>query len=129
MIGPEIEIRGDQLAKALRERVPRLQGGVAQSVGRACQLVTRSAKQRAPKDTGLLRRSITFRVVRDGEDIVGQVGTNVHYAIHVEYGHRTANKNDPGAIRYVPGTYFLTNALRENRGKVRAMLMEGMQKS
>ena len=72
------------------------------------------------------RLMTAIRVVREGEDIVGQVGTNVHYAIHVEYGHRTrASKNAIGKIQYVPGVYFLHRALRENRNKVMGALLEG----
>ena len=33
-----------------------------QTLGKACALVERSAKQKAPKDTGELRRSITSKV-------------------------------------------------------------------
>lgn len=123
----EVKLEADHLAEALRERVENLQGGGApQAMAKACQIVLRTAKRYAPKDTGLLRRSLTYRVVREGEDIVGQVGTNVHYAIHVEYGHRTrASKNAIGQIKYVPGVYFLHRALRENRNKVMGALLEG----
>ena len=122
----EVKLEADRLAEALRERVENLQGGGApQAMAKACQIVLRTAKRYAPKDTGLLRRSLTYRVVREGEDIVGQVGTNVHYAIHVEYGHRTrASKNASGQIQYVPGTYFLHRALRANRNKVRGVIIE-----
>ena len=126
----EIEIEGDRLAKALRNRVQRMAGGAPNAVGKAAQIVVRAAKQNAPKDTGLLRRSITSRIVEDGGDVVGQVGTNVHYAIHVEYGHRVRTKdiNNPGKIKYVPGKYFLTRALRDNQNKVRGMIAEQLGK-
>ena len=39
------------------------------ALGKACALVERSAKIKAPKDTGELRRSITSKV-EDGEGIV-----------------------------------------------------------
>ena len=35
---------------------------VEAALGQACALVERSAKEKAPKDTGALRRSITSRV-------------------------------------------------------------------
>ena len=122
----EVKLEADRLAEALRERVENLQGGGApQAMAKACQIVLRTAKRYAPKDTGLLRRSLTYRVTRENEDVVGQVGTNVHYAIHVEYGHRTrASKNAVGKIQYVPGVYFLHRALRENRNKVRGVIIE-----
>lgn len=126
----EIELEADRLARALRTRVETLQGeGAPKAMARACQIVVRTAKKYASKDTGLLRRSITHRVIREGGDIVGQVGTNVHYAIHVEYGHRTrTGKNAIGKIRYVPGVFFLHRALRENRNKVTGVIIEEMTK-
>lgn len=127
----EIKIESDRLAKALRERMENIScgPGAPQALAKACEIVVKAAKRNAPKDTGLLRRSIAYRVVKDGDGLVGQVGTNVHYAIHVEYGHRTrASKNRVGSIRYVPGVYFLTRALRENRNKVRGIIVEEMLK-
>ena len=118
----EVKLEADRLAEALRERVENLQGGGApQAMAKACQIVLRTAKRYAPKDTGLLRRSLTYRVVREGEDIVGQVGTNVHYAIHVEYGHRTrASKNAIGKMytRYhaLGGNGTVTSLVRELDG-------------
>lgn len=43
---------------------------------KACALVERSAKQKAPKDTGELRRSITSKV----EDLEGVIYTPLEYA-------------------------------------------------
>ncbi len=48
--------------------------------------VNRGAKRLAPVDTGRLRSSITFEIGQSGTFIVGRVGTNVHYAPHLEYG-------------------------------------------
>ena len=126
----EVRIEADRLAKALRERLEAAKGGAADAVDLGCRSVERAAKTNAPKDTGLLRRSITHRVTQQGEDIMGQVGTNVHYAIHVEYGHRTRKgKNSLGGdIRYVPGVYFLTRALRNNENKVRGAIWEALLK-
>ena len=52
------------------------------ALGRACALVERSAKQKAPKGNGDLRRSITSKV----ENGVGIVFTPLEYAPYVEYG-------------------------------------------
>lgn len=41
------------------------------------------AKMKCPVKTSTLRKSITHRVVEDAV----QIGTNVEYAPHVEYGH------------------------------------------
>lgn len=50
--------------------------GINTALGKACALVERSAKQKAPKDTGELRRSITSKV----EDLEGVVYTPLEYA-------------------------------------------------
>jgi len=43
-----------------------------------------------PVDTANLKRRISVNPVSDEEV---QVGTNVHYAPHVEYGHRIVDRN------------------------------------
>ncbi|QEK11692.1 HK97 gp10 family phage protein [Crassaminicella thermophila] len=55
-------------------------------------------KRRTPVDTGRLRGSFTTgRVKKIGGEWYIEVGTNVEYAEHIEYGHRTANGG------FVPG--------------------------
>lgn len=55
-------------------------------IKKCCAMVERAAKEKAPKGTGELRRSITSRVEeRDGE-MVGIVFTPLEYAPYVEYG-------------------------------------------
>ena len=56
------------------------------SVGRACALVERTAKQKAPKGSGDLRRSITSKVDVIGGTVTGIVHTPLEYAPYVEYG-------------------------------------------
>lgn len=53
---------------------------------KACALVEKSAKEKAPKDTGELRRSITSKVEVQGDELVGIVYTPLEYAPYVEYG-------------------------------------------
>lgn len=55
-------------------------------MGKACALVERAAKEKAPKDTGELRRSIASRVEFDGDEIRGIVFTPLEYAPYIEYG-------------------------------------------
>lgn len=50
----------------------------------ACVLVSNEAKQRCPKDTGTLRRSIDFQISDDGTE--GVIYSNVEYAPYVEIG-------------------------------------------
>lgn len=61
-------------------------GKLKTAMGKACALVERSAKQKAPKGSGELRRSITSEVVIKGGDITGKVFTPLSYAPYVEYG-------------------------------------------
>ena len=55
-------------------------------LGRACALVERAAKEKAPKKSGELRRSIASRIEQDGNDLIGVVYTPLEYAPYVEFG-------------------------------------------
>ena len=74
-----------------------------EAVGKACAVVERKAKEKAPKDTGALRRSITSKVETEGEDIVGTVFTPLEYAPYVEYG--TGLFAESGGRKDVPWSY------------------------
>ena len=50
----------------------------------ACDLVEGSAKGKAPKDTGALRRSITNRIEVIGNEVSGIVFTPLEYAPYIE---------------------------------------------
>ena len=50
------------------------------ALNKACALVEHTAKQKAPKDTGALRRSITSKVENNGGELVGVVYTPLEYA-------------------------------------------------
>ena len=55
---------------------------IEEALGTCCAVVEKSAKQKAPKDTGALRRSITSKV----EGNQGIIFTPLEYAPYVEYG-------------------------------------------
>ena len=112
---------------------------IEQALGQACALVERTAKQKAPKDTGELRRSITSRV--DG--LTGVVFTPLEYAPYVEYG--TGLFAESGGRTDVPWNYqddegewhstsgqkphpFMRPALEENRENIIAILREELTK-
>ena len=99
------------------------------ALGKACALVERSAKQKAPKGTGELRRSITSKV-ENGEGIVF---TPLEYAPYVEFG--TGLFAEEGGRQDVPWHYqddegewhstngmkpqpYMRPALNENRDDV-----------
>lgn len=114
--------------------------GWEQAIMRACALVERSAKQKAPKDNGELARSISSRVEKDGENIQGVVYTPLSYAPYVEFGTGLFAEN--GGRADVPWCYqddegvwhstsgqkpqpFLGPALNENREEIVRLLREG----
>ena len=60
---------------------------------------------KTPVDSGVLRRSWKYKTVSENEGIISN---NVHYAPHVEYGHRTR-----GGKSFVEGQYMLTKSVQE----------------
>lgn len=114
---------------------------LTQSLKKACALVEREAKIKAPKDTGELRRSITSEVRQDGTDLIGVVFTPLEYAPYIEYG--TGLFAEEGGRQDVPWHYkddegnwhttsgqrpqpYLRPALNENREEIKRILKEGV---
>ena len=112
------------------------------ALGRACAVVERSAKQKAPKDTGALRRSITSKVERNGGDLQGVVYTPLEYAPYIEYGTGLFAEN--GGRQDTPWNYqddqgewhstsgqkpqpYMRPALDENREQILRILKEGLE--
>jgi HK97 gp10 family phage protein len=110
---------------------------IGAALGRACALVERSAKQKAPKGIGELRRSITSEV----NGLEGVVYTPLEYAPYVEYG--TGLFAEEGGRTDVPWNYqddrgnwhttsgmhpqpFMRPALDENRNEILRILKEGL---
>lgn len=107
------------------------------ALGKACALVERSAKQKAPKGNGELRRSITSKV----EDGVGIVYTPLEYAPYVEYGTGLfaeeggrqdvpwCYKDDEGEWHSTSGQHpqpYMRPALNENREQILRILKEAL---
>lgn len=109
------------------------------ALGQACALVERSAKQKAPKGVGELRRSISSKV----EGLQGIVFTPLEYAPYVEYG--TGLFAEEGGRMDVPWHYqdekgewhstsgmhpqpYMRPALEENRQNIKAIIMEELTK-
>ena len=108
---------------------------------KACAIVERAAKEKAPKDTGALRRSITSKVEHENDNIVGIVFTPLEYAPYIEFG--TGLFAEDGGRTDVPWHYqddegnwhttsgqkpqpFLRPALDENRELVKRTIKEGL---
>lgn len=131
-----IEFEGlDDILKSLDEAIDEEKLDMA--LGKACALIEREAKKKAPKDTGELRRSITSKV-ENGEGIVF---TPLEYAPYVEFG--TGLFAEGGGRMDVPWNYqddkgewhstsgqkpqpFMRPALEENREKILRILKEGI---
>ena len=103
----------------------------------AALLVERSAKQKAPKDTGALRRSITSKV----EGLEGIIYTPLEYAPYIEYGtglfaEGNGRKDVPWNYQDDKGNWHSTSGLKphpfmrpsldENREKILKILKEGV---
>lgn len=116
---------------------------IEDALGKACALVERSAKQKAPKGTGELRRSITSKVESNGSNIQGVVYTPLEYAPYVEFG--TGLFAESGGRQDVPWNYqddkgewhstsgmkprpYMRPALNENREEILRILKEGIGK-
>lgn len=110
---------------------------IEKALGKACALVERSAKEKAPKDNGELRRSITSKV----ENNEGIVFTPLKYAPYVEFG--TGLFAEEGGRKDVPWRYqddegewhstsgmkphpYMRPALEENREEILNILKESL---
>ena len=100
---------------------------------KSCAMVERTAKQKAPKGDGILRRSITSSIQQEGDSIIGLIFTPLEYAPYVEYGTGLFAVN--GGRKDVPWCYqddegewhttsgqnpkpFMMPALNENRAAI-----------
>jgi HK97 gp10 family phage protein len=132
-----IEFRG---LEGIEERLDSLASAeqIEQALTKACLIVERSAKQKAPKKgTGDLARSITHSV----KELEGMVYTPLEYAPYVEYG--TGIFAEEGGRTDVPWSYqddkgewhttsgmqpqpYMRPALDENREEIIRVLREGL---
>lgn len=118
------------------------EGKIKETMGRACALVERAAKEKAPKGAGELRRSITSEVVKNADGIQGIVYTPLEYAPYVEYG--TGLFAEEGGRVDVPWNYqddegnwhstsgqkpqpYMRPALNENREEIKRLFREGLR--
>lgn len=106
-----------------------IEDNAIEGLGKACALVERAAKQKAPKGVGNLRRSIESKI----EGTEGIVFTPLEYAPYVEYG--TGLFAEEGGRQDVPWHYqdekgewhttsgmnpqpYMRPALNENKDKI-----------
>lgn len=121
------------------EKIGKLEN-LTSAIEKSCSLVERDAKQKAPKQTGALKRSIESKVEESDASIQGVVFTPLEYAPYVEYGTglfaenggRQSSwryKDDEGNYHTTSGQKpqpFLRPALQENKENIIKLLKDGL---
>ena len=101
-----MEIQGlDKFVKILNKSRSNFNKEAEKSLINVSQRLVRKVKLKTPVDSGVLKKS--WRTKKDGE-LARIVYNNVHYAPHVEYGHRTR-----GGKSFVDGQYMLAKSVKE----------------
>lgn len=136
-----IELEGLENVAAMLEARVSDENFIA-ALKKACALVERSARQKAPKGNGALRNSIQSRVENDGNP-VGIVFTPLEYAPYIEYGtglfaEEEGRQDVPWHYKDDEGNWHSTNgmkphpymrpALEENREEIKRILKGGNSK-
>ena len=130
----KVTITGDRsLQRKLRD--PQfVRGPVRQFLTRSVILLEGEVKKETPVDTGRLRSSVTHKV----EPFRALVGTNVHYAPHVEFGTRPhwppLAALQPWARRHGfppgrQGAFLVARAIARRGTRARRMFQKGMATS
>lgn len=76
----------DELLSKIENLGGDIEEGVKKGVGQFLAKVQADAKKLCPTDTGMLRNSIKTNVKVDNKEIIGEVGSDLNYAIYVEMG-------------------------------------------
>lgn len=121
----------------LRQRLAGLETvgdrALLRAVEAAALLVQNAAKQRVPKRTRTLSRSITTEVTRQGDAVEARIGPSVAYGRFVEYG--TGIHAEGGNGRQTPwvfkgaGGKFYTTSGAKPRPYMRPALDENREKA
>ena len=115
-------------------------GNLEAAMKKACALVERDAKIKAPKDTGALRRSITSKTTAQMGVVGGVIFTPLEYAPYVEYGTglfaEKGGRQDGWVYKDDEGNYHFTNgqkpqpfmrpAFNENKAEILRILKGGL---
>lgn len=103
----------------------------------ACILVEGQAIALVPVDKGRLKKSLTYEV--DEQELIGYVGTNVEYAVYVEFGTGEFAENgkgrkggwiyedESGEVHFTWGQKpqpYLRPAFRNTRDQIEALAKE-----
>ena len=150
----KIDVEGlEKLQRKKEQMVRDLHGTpMLNAMRKAALLVVRDAKVYAPVYHGRLRASITPDITTEGKNVVGRVGSKVHYAPYMELGTgtfagRPRHFPPPSALKgwarskglnaYVVARAigrrgglrprrFLQRAMEQNRGQIKTLLGNGV---
>lgn len=129
----DISLIGDaELATKLGGLTDKLERKVVrQAIRKAAQLILRDAKQRAPVESGALRRNIRIKALRRSRRRVGfnvQTGTREQMGISPDdpfYYPALVELGVPGRIE---GRRFMRDALRDNRDQALKIMRDEILK-
>lgn len=95
-----------QMLTMLKETMPE---AVEQKLYEIAYRLIAHIKRVTPVDTGRLRNSFVIgELIKRGDEWFVEVGTNVEYSKHVEYGHRTRDHKN-----FVEGAHMVEISLRQ----------------
>ena len=101
-----MEIQGlDELAKTLDNAQDNYKKEAKKLLNEIGMNLKTRVVLKTPVDTGVLRRSWKYKTINENEGILSN---SVHYASHIEYGHRTR-----GGKSFVDGVYMLEKSVKE----------------
>ena len=84
--GAIMDKQAQDLANNFAKYGNRILAAAQRGITKAAIKITGDAKTLSPVDTGLLRKSLFYRVTRESRQVLGVVGTNVEYAAFQEFG-------------------------------------------
>ena len=101
-----MEIQGlDEFAKTLENAQDNYKKEAKKALNEIGMKLKARVVLKTPVDTGVLRRSWKYKTIDENEGILSN---SVHYASHVNYGHRTR-----GGKSFVDGVYMLEKSVKE----------------
>ena len=101
-----MEIQGlDEFAKTLNNASNNFEKEASKKLDIISSKLIAKVKLKTPVDTGVLRRSWKYKTINENEGILSN---SVHYASHIEYGHRTR-----GGKSFIDGVYMLEKSVKE----------------
>ncbi len=81
----------------------------------------RNAKEGTPVDTGKLKQHLYADYPTSSDNPEGLVYYTMHYAPHVEYGHRTVSGG------YVQGQYYLKKAVQGTQDEFKRQILGAVE--